>query len=202
MDTCVFSPAKAEAEHRAAEHGKRKPPLSYGNRPGTNRTEQPTRPPGDHYTESAYRRAIERACDKAFPPPEHLAQQQVPGKKGMRWEKCDEWRTRLKDEGWEELKRWRAKHRWTLNQLRHSAAPHLRHEFGLDVAQTVLGHQIGSTITEYTPRRTSRRRRRRSSRRVKKNDKHLASDSLQEPSQITREGDVSRWPSGTGGLFS
>ncbi len=37
---------------------------------------------------------------------------------------------------------------WSPNQLRHNAATRLRREHGLDVAQTILGHRIGSAITE------------------------------------------------------
>ena len=38
--------------------------------------------------------------------------------------------------------------RWTPLQLRHTAATALRREYGIDVAQTILGHQMGSAITE------------------------------------------------------
>ncbi len=37
---------------------------------------------------------------------------------------------------------------WSPNQLRHNAATRLRREHGLDVAQTILGHRIGSMVTE------------------------------------------------------
>ena len=37
---------------------------------------------------------------------------------------------------------------WSPNQLRHNAATRLRREHGIDVAQTILGHRIGSAITE------------------------------------------------------
>ena len=46
------------------------------------------------------------------------------------------------------LKAWHKEHRWSPNRLRHNAATNLREEFGLDVAQTVLGHRIGSQVTE------------------------------------------------------
>jgi len=35
-------------------------------------------------------------------------------------------------------------HRFHVNQLRHTAATLLRHEFGLEVAQLVLGHASAS----------------------------------------------------------
>ena len=37
---------------------------------------------------------------------------------------------------------------WTPHRLRHNAATNLRREHGIDIAQTVLGHRLGSGITE------------------------------------------------------
>lgn len=37
---------------------------------------------------------------------------------------------------------------WSPNQLRHNAATKLRHEHGIDLAQTILGHRLGSSVTE------------------------------------------------------
>ncbi len=37
---------------------------------------------------------------------------------------------------------------WHPNQLRHLAATELRRKHGIDVAQTILGHRLGSSITE------------------------------------------------------
>ena len=37
---------------------------------------------------------------------------------------------------------------WHPHQLRHNAATRLRREFGIDLAQTILGHRLGSAITE------------------------------------------------------
>ncbi len=61
----VFSPAEAVASWRAAKTAARKTPLSCGNRPGTNRKDQPRRQAGERYTTTAYCRAIGRACDRA-----------------------------------------------------------------------------------------------------------------------------------------
>ncbi len=38
--------------------------------------------------------------------------------------------------------------RWSPNQLRHNHGTRIRRDFGLDVAQTILGHRLGSTVTE------------------------------------------------------
>ncbi len=60
-----FSPRESEEERRAEAHLRRTTPLSCGNRPGTNRRRNPARPPRDRYDSDSYRRAIQRACDKA-----------------------------------------------------------------------------------------------------------------------------------------
>ena len=71
LDAYLFSPAEAEAERRVVKHKARKTPMSYGNKPGTNRADQPSRRAGDKYTTDSYRRAIQRACDMAFPRRRH-----------------------------------------------------------------------------------------------------------------------------------
>lgn len=129
----LFSPAEAEATRREAVSAARKTPLSCGNRPGTNRSDDPMRKAKDHYTTTAYCRSIQYACDKAFPPPAHLAQQEK--------ETAAQWEARLKREKkWLDLVEWRKSRRWHPHQLRHSAATQLRREFGLEAAQLTLGH--------------------------------------------------------------
>lgn len=143
----LFSPTDAEVERRAKMHRRRKTPLSCGNRPGTNRRNHAVRSLGSRYTVSSYGRAIDRACEAAFPPPERLRQLKVPAKKGYRWETRKEWERRLGPEQWAELRQWRENHRWSPNQLRHNAATYLRKEFGLDAARTILGHN-SPVVTE------------------------------------------------------
>ena len=60
-----FRPCDSEQRRRARAHAERKIPEKYGNRPGTNRVEQPKRTAGEAYTVDSYRRAIHRACKKA-----------------------------------------------------------------------------------------------------------------------------------------
>jgi integrase len=57
-----FSPKEWEQARRQAMHEARTTPLKYGNRPGTNRKNKPKRRPGERYTTTSYRKAIERAC--------------------------------------------------------------------------------------------------------------------------------------------
>ncbi len=47
---------------------------------------------------------------------------------------------------------WRAEHRWFPNQLRHSAATEIRKRFGLEAAQTVLGHSKADVTQVYAER--------------------------------------------------
>ncbi|MCC6284092.1 MAG: site-specific integrase [Phycisphaerales bacterium] len=143
-DVFLFSPSEAETERRERLHAARRTPLTYGNRPGTNRRERPARPAGDCYTTDSYRRAIERACDITFPPPEHLrARLHANGRR----ETEAEWRQRLTAKERAELEGWRKAHRWHPHQLRHTAATRIRRECGLEAAQLVLGHS-SALVTE------------------------------------------------------
>ena len=74
----------------------------------------------------AYGHAIRYGCDRAIPAPDGLNTDGV--------------------------KKWRKQHRWHPHQLRHNAATRLRKEFGLDVAQVVLGHATLEVIQVYAER--------------------------------------------------
>lgn len=148
LDACLFSPAQAEQERLAARAAARKTPLSCGNVPGSNRVQSRRWTPADHYTADSYRRAIERACDQAFPHPDPVYHRQriiVPGarsdrKPRTRLETLKEVHERLTVEQREELNRWRKAHRWHPHQLRHTAATIIRRECGLEAARIALGH--------------------------------------------------------------
>jgi integrase len=87
------------------------------------RVANPKRPPGEKYQTSAVRRAIHRACCRAFPAPKGLDK---------------------------EAKRvWEREHSWHPHQLRHSAGTQVRGAGGLDVAQAVLGHASRATTERY-----------------------------------------------------
>ncbi len=147
LDAFLFSPAEAEEERRAKLHAARRTPPTYGNRPGTNRRSNPKRSPGDKYTVCSYRRAIEHACDQAFPPPSHLSRWKVESPTESRFESAKEWKARLGPKAWQELKSWRQTHRWHPHQLRHNAATQLRKEYGIEVARIILGHR-SAAVTE------------------------------------------------------
>jgi integrase len=72
------------------------------------------------------RHAIRYGCKAAFPVPDGLDAKQ--------------------------MKEWRLTHYWHPHQLRHNAATKLRKEFGLDVAQVVLGHKTLAVTQVYAER--------------------------------------------------
>ncbi|MDX2199608.1 MAG: site-specific integrase, partial [Phycisphaerae bacterium] len=129
----LFSPSEADADRRTELSARRKTPLSCGNRRGTNVEDHPAKKPGDCYTTNSYRRAIEYACERAFPPGGELARQDG--------ETVARWRERLKKaRKLDNLNEWRKAHRFHPHQLRHSAGTLIRREFGLEAAQLALGH--------------------------------------------------------------
>lgn len=121
-----FSPAEAVAERRAERSATRRTPLSCGNRPGSKRRSQPKRTAGERYSVDSYRRAIDRACERAFPPPVVLTDEGMPA--------------------------WRQQHRFHPHQLRHNAATFLAKAYGIEAAQVVLGHATLSVTGIYAER--------------------------------------------------
>jgi integrase len=138
-DLYCFSPAEAEAQRLIRNHENRKTYLSCGNVPGSNRKDNPISVKGNVYTVAAYRIAITRAIERAFPAPEHLRQGSGETKR--------EWRKRLSKKEKAELKAWYKQYHWHPHQLRHNAATFLRKEFGLETARIILGHR-SAAITE------------------------------------------------------
>lgn len=131
-----FRPSDSEAKRLAARHAARKTPLSWGNKPGSNRKIKPKRKAGHCYTVDAYRRAIYRACDTAFPHPELSALK----------------KSQLSEKQRADLREWQADHQWAPNQLRHTAATEIRREFGLEAAQIALGHSQANITQVYAER--------------------------------------------------
>jgi integrase len=126
-DSFCFSPADSERKRLAALHEARSTPLHYGNRPGTNRIRRKHKvAPGNCYDGASFRRAIERACDRAFPAGKDLPP--------------------------EKLKEWQRQHRWAPNRLRHTTATELRKRFGLEAAQVILGHSYADVTQIYAER--------------------------------------------------
>lgn len=155
LEAYLFSPAEAEHARLRARHRTRRTPLSCGNRPGTNRVETPEVAPRDHYDVAAYRRAIARGCDQAFPPPDQLARRKVKTHKHLRWETPREWRDRLGIH-WNELLAWRNDHRWHPHQIRHTFATEVRSKLGIEAARTALGHRSMAVTEIYAEATLSR----------------------------------------------
>jgi integrase len=124
----IFNPADSVAEMRERRNAARKTPANCGNRVGTNRTRSPKKMVGDRYNATSYRKAVERACDAAFPVPDDLQRDAA------------------------EAAAWKRSHHWHPNQLRHSAATEIRRRFGLEGAQTVLGHASADITQVYAER--------------------------------------------------
>lgn len=146
LDSYVFSPARAVEELRAARTANRKTPKypSHMARNAAKRKAKPSRVASDQYDRGSYGLAIDRACDRAFPPPGELAQQAK--------ESRVKWWARLTSEQRAEVKRWQKEHRWHPNQLRHSFATRVRKQHGLEAAQVMLGHSRADVTQVYAER--------------------------------------------------
>lgn len=123
-DSFCFSPTESERKRADERRGRRKSKVqpSQVDRSRSN----PKRKPGDCYTSASYLKAVWRACEGAFPAPKEL--------KGI------------------ERQQWRKTHRWSPNQLRHSAATEIRRRFGLEAAQVTLGHAYADVTQIYAER--------------------------------------------------
>jgi integrase len=139
VDAYCFSPADSERRRHAKLREGRRTPLTPSQRARKGKARR-RRAPSDRYDSASYRRAIARACDRAFPPPEPLARRKDETKTA--------WLARLTPEQWQESKAWERDHRWLPNQLRHNRATELRRH-GLDIAKTVLGHSKIETTQIY-----------------------------------------------------
>ncbi len=112
-----FRPSDAIAEHHARKNARRTTPSGRGNEPGMlngKPVSRRGRRDRDQYDTTTYRRAIHRGCERAFPPPEQISD--------------------------EDLKAWQKEHRWNPNQLRHTAATEIRELFGIEEVAAILGH--------------------------------------------------------------
>jgi integrase len=104
----------------------------------------PKRRPDERYDRGSYGLAIDRACDKAFPPPAPLAQRED--------ESAAAWWARLGPEQRDAVQAWRKAHRWHPNQLRHTFATLVRKRHGLEAAQVLLGHSRADVTQVYAER--------------------------------------------------
>lgn len=129
-DSHCFSPIEAMDQRIAKRAAARQTPENQGNRAGytkQTRTAKKARKRhtrlkkvSDCYVTTSYGRAILYGCRLAFPAPKGLSEKQI--------------------------KEWHRQHKWSPNQLRHSAATRIRKAYGLEAASVILGHsELGVT---------------------------------------------------------
>jgi len=123
-DAYCFSPAESMAKQNVERRARRKTRVQPSQL--CRRKAQPKRVPSTHYQKEAYRRAIARGLAKA-----NQANAKEAAQAGTE-------PTSIPD--------------WSPNQLRHSAATEIRRKFGLEAAQTVLGHANADVTQIYAER--------------------------------------------------
>ena len=142
-DAFCFSPQEAERQRRAEATAARLTPTSCGNTVGSNRKVKRSRPIGDRYSTTSYRRCVQRASEKAVPLPDDLAAKHAAVNTLSNAE-----RTAVKAA----VKEHRERTRWSPNQLRHTRATQLRAKYGIELTRTVLGHSDIGTSEIYAER--------------------------------------------------
>lgn len=137
-DSFCFSPTEGEARRHDAMRSARKSKVQPSQR--NRRKTDPKRKPRDCYVKDGYCRAVVRACELAFGMPKELRNidRSLPEAEKKRLRKL--------------ASEWRAKHGWSPNQLRHSAATEIRRQFGLEAAQVALGHSSADVTQVYAER--------------------------------------------------
>jgi len=61
----IFTPQESISEFLKSKHKSRKTPISCGNKPGSNRKENPKKKPKDQYTNNSFAQACKRGCKRA-----------------------------------------------------------------------------------------------------------------------------------------
>jgi integrase len=134
----VFSPAQAEAERNAKRREENTKPKTASQLKRAEAAAERTRvrPPGERYDVAGYRRAIARACEKAFGMPDEFKPK-------------EDDKPQQKQERATKRSAWHREHKWRPNQLRHTGATLTRKRFGLEATQQVLGHSSKRTTELY-----------------------------------------------------
>ena len=103
-------------------------------------TATPKRAPRDRYTVASYRRAIGRACERAFGMPKELREPRNRKAKKLDVGEAKKERQQRKAE-------WYDANVWHPHRLRHNAATLLRRQYGIEAARLILGHR-SAAVTE------------------------------------------------------
>lgn len=140
-DAYCFSPADSEKKRHEAQREKRKTrvqPSQHGRRGRKSKPKQFR----NHYSKDAYNVAIRRACSARA----GLKRPRKPKDKNDQAAQ-DAYRMALKEYNAE-----LALATWKPNQLRHAVATDIRKRYGLEAAQTVLGHSKADVTQVYAER--------------------------------------------------
>lgn len=141
-----FSPLDSEAERSATRREQRQTPMT----PSQSARKPRGRTIKDRYDRNTYNRAIARGCELAFG---MAAELRYPARTAARLKDATEAeRTKFKQRLEQQAAEWRLKHVWSPNQLRHSRATAIRERFGIEAAQTVLGHSDPKVTLVYAER--------------------------------------------------
>jgi integrase len=119
-----FSPAESEAKRHEEQRACRRTRVQPSQR--NRRKARPVRVPRTAYTKDSYNRAISRGIEKA-----NKQRREEAGDMGIEPMLLPHWHA---------------------NQLRHSKATEVRHQFGLEAAQVVLGHAKADVTQVYAER--------------------------------------------------
>ncbi|MEX1230831.1 MAG: site-specific integrase [Planctomycetaceae bacterium] len=141
-----FSPIESEAERKTTRRQRRRSPMT----PSQESRKPKGRKVKDHYTKDSYNRAVQRACESAFEMPSDL--RNPAAAVFRRKELSNTEREKLKLRLSAEASEWRRKYCWSPNQLRHSRATAIRERYGIEAAQTVLGHSDPRVTEIYAER--------------------------------------------------
>jgi integrase len=131
-DSYCFSPVESERQRHAMMRGQRKNKVQPSQ--VDRNAAKPVRPPKEKYTKDSYNRAVARAVDKA-----NAAQLAALTEALGRRPNDEEAKTVLLQ-------------CWSPNQLRHAAATEIRRQYGIEAAQTVLGHSTADVTSIYAER--------------------------------------------------
>ncbi|MBI3461444.1 MAG: site-specific integrase [Planctomycetes bacterium] len=139
-DSYCFAPSDSERRRRRELRARRKSKVQPSQRDRSNR--KPQHKPGARYTKDGYNTAIRRACAAAA----GLVRPRRPRDAGNE-AAMEQYKAALKVHN-SQLR----KVAWSPNQLRHAVATQVRRQFGLEAAQTVLGHSKADVTQVYAER--------------------------------------------------
>jgi integrase len=141
-----FTPADADAERNAKRRSGRRSPMT----PSQSLRKAKGKQHRERYTKDTYNRAVQRGCEAAFGMPPEL--RDIGRTIRKMTDATDAERQAARKRLSTEASAWRARYCWSPNQLRHSRATAIREQFGIEAAQTVLGHSDPRVTEIYAER--------------------------------------------------